>query len=112
VASTNGKLLVFPLAEVKVMPKGMGVQLMSLGAKDRLAAAAVSVAAFPGLQAETAPSGKKKLTSFALTAAELEHFRGKRARVGNFVPEKAVVLRMHAAANARPALQFDDADDI
>ncbi len=112
VASTNGKLLVFALADVKVMPKGMGVQLMSLGAKDRIAAAAVSPAAFPGLQAETAPAGRKKLTSFALTAAELAHFRGKRARVGNFVPEKAVVLRMQAASNARAALQFDDADDI
>lgn len=118
VAATTGKLLVFPLADVKVMPKGQGVQLMSLGDKDRITAVAALDTAFGQVVATTAPVGRKKLTSFTLEGDELAHYRGKRARVGNFMPEKAQALSLRGVPGTAPnaaagkAVDFGDADSI
>lgn len=115
VAATNGKLLVFSLSDVKVMPKGQGVQLMSLNEKDRITAVAAQGKSFSQLVAETAPVGRKKLTSFTIEGADLAFYRGKRARVGNFMPEKAPALRLRGVEGATPAgkgMDFSDGDDI
>jgi topoisomerase IV subunit A len=116
VAATNGKLLIFPLAQVKVMPRGQGVQLMSLGDKDRIAAMAVSPTAFSSLEGDTMPAGRKNLTSFKLEGAALGPHRAQRARVGSFLPEKAhaLSLRVGGAAPAPKggAAEFNDSDVI
>lgn len=115
VASTNGKLLVFPLSEVKVMPKGQGVQLMSLSGPDRVAAVAAASTAFASLTLSTEPAGRKKVTSVQLAGDLLDGHRGRRARVGNFLPDKAKALRMQGTAaelTSKPVTDFGDADLI
>lgn len=103
-AASSGKLLVCLLVEIKQMAKGRGVQLMALGAKDRLVAAAAFDARIGGLQLATLPTAKKKRTEIELTPAEVEGHRGHRARAGAFLPEKAVVTGVGlAGAAAEPA---------
>jgi topoisomerase-4 subunit A len=112
VAGSNGKLLVFPLAQVKVMPKAMGMQLMSLGDKGRIVAVTASSKAFSVLEGDTEPAGgRKQITSFKLTGPVLDSHRGQRARAGNPLPEKAIVLRMRFT-EAGPPMVFDDGDQI
>lgn len=111
VAASNGKLLVFPLAQVKVMPKGMGVQLQSLSsAGDRIVAVAVSEKPFAVLEGESAPAGRKNLTSWKLSGAELGPHRAARARVGSFLPEKAVTRSMRGILSVESAADFDYGD--
>jgi len=77
--SLQGRLLVFPLAELKLQPKGgRGLTLIDLDAKDAL----VSVAAFDKtLQVQgSGRGGKAKDESFGLVA--LAGYRGARARKG------------------------------
>lgn len=97
VASSAGKLLVFPLAEVKVMPKGLGVQLMSLKDHEKLVAATAAAYPFGKLALTTEPAGKKRLTAMTLAGTDLQSYQGKRARAGTSLPEKAVTLTIEAA---------------
>lgn len=95
-ASSAGKMLVCPLAELKQMAKGRGVQLMALHGKDTVVAAAVSTTTLLSLTVETLPAGRKKLTEFTIKDASLAAHRGHRARAGAFLPEKAVVVTVRA----------------
>lgn len=89
-AASNGKLLVCPLTEIKQMAKGKGVQLMALGAKDNLVAAAVMEKPIVSLDIECKPAGKKGLTSVFVEAEHMRVHRGHRARAGAYLPEKAI----------------------
>lgn len=96
VGSSSGKVLVFALAELKQMAKGRGMQLMSLNGKDTLTSAAAYERPIAELEVTTSPSAKKKLTQVALAGKELDAHRGKRARAGAVLPDKAVALRTQA----------------
>ncbi|WP_126223309.1 DNA topoisomerase IV subunit A [Burkholderia ambifaria] len=101
-ASSAGKLLVCPLAEMKVMGKGRGVQLMTLNGKDRLTAGAAFERPVDTLTL-TVPAGK--VGELQLTPADVERHRGKRARAGAALPHKAVVGAIQASLTetaARP----------
>ena len=84
-ATDQGHLLVFPAAELPVMPKGKGVKLISLpaprrGDKENLAALAV----LPGLTTLRIHAGKRHLN---LKPADLERFQGSRALRGGKLPQ-------------------------
>lgn len=96
VGSTSGKLLVFQLSELKQMAKGRGMQLMSLNGKDTLTMATAFEMPVATLAVTTTPSARKKLTQVDLTGKELESHRGKRARAGAALPDKAVALSVCA----------------
>lgn len=98
-ASSAGKLLVCPLAEMKVMAKGRGVQLMSLNGKETVVAASACSQYIAALALTTLPAGPKKVTSLNVTG-ELEKHRGKRARAGAMLVYKAVVTSISAEAYA------------
>ncbi|RQR65407.1 DNA topoisomerase IV subunit A [Burkholderia sp. Bp9125] len=101
-ASSAGKLLVCPLAEMKVMGKGRGVQLMTLNGKDRLTAGAAFERPVDTLTL-TVPAGK--VGELQLAPADVERHRGKRARAGAALPHKAVVGAIQASLTemaARP----------
>jgi len=131
VGSSAGKVLVFPLAELKQMAKGRGMQLMSLNGKDTLTVAVAYERPVAELVVATTPAGKKKLTQATLTGKELQAHRGKRARAGAALPDKAVALGMQATlgaavvtvlppapekpapeSNPVPTVDFGDAEDI
>ncbi len=125
VGASNGKLLVFPMAELKQMAKGRGMQLMSLSGKDTLTMAVAYERPVTELVVVTTPSARKKLTEAKLAGKDLEAHRGKRARAGAALPDKAVSLTVQAtlgdavlmttdAEKATPAHppDFGDSDDI
>jgi topoisomerase-4 subunit A len=139
VAASSGKVLVFPLSELKVMGKARGMQLMSLSGKDVLTMATAYERPVAELAVTTTPSAKKKLTQVALAGKDLAGHRGKRARAGAALPDKAVAVSTQAVLgeavapppvvpeSAAPpaaeqhapddgetpaALDFGDADDI
>jgi topoisomerase-4 subunit A len=79
VASETGKLLVFPLEEMKTLSGGKGVQLMKLEAKERL----LALTTFDGLR--LAVEGKTRLSrpaTVVLAGDHLEKHRHHRARKG------------------------------
>ncbi|KVP75391.1 DNA topoisomerase IV subunit A [Burkholderia ubonensis] len=96
VGASSGKVLVFPLAELKQMAKGRGMQLMSLNGKDKLTAAAAYERPVAELVVTTTPSAKKKLTQVTLAGKELDAHRAKRARAGAALPDKAVAVGAQA----------------
>jgi len=80
VLSEGGRMLLFPLAEMKEMPRGRGVILMGLEAGERLLAA---ISVDPrGLVVEGAARGGAS-AQVALSAAELDRYRLHRARKGS-----------------------------
>ncbi|MRR50047.1 MAG: DNA topoisomerase IV subunit A [Rhodocyclaceae bacterium] len=83
--SQTGRLLVFPLAELKAMPKGRGLIVQEIGAKDELAAVAVNA----GLSITIHGHGRGgKATEFVVAAKELPAYRGGRARKGQPITAK------------------------
>jgi len=96
VGASSGKVLVFGLAELKQMAKGRGMQLMSLPGKDTLTLAVAYERPVAELAVTTTPSVKKKLTQVALAGKDLDAHRGKRARAGAALPDKAVALGVQA----------------
>jgi topoisomerase-4 subunit A len=80
-ATDSGRLLLFPLNELPVMPKGKGVQVISLpkGKGESLVALTPIT---PGVHL-IVHSGKRYLN---MKAAEYEPFKGKRAQRGNKLP--------------------------
>ncbi|MEX3984032.1 DNA topoisomerase IV subunit A [Paraburkholderia sp. EG287A] len=95
-ASSAGKLLVCPLAEIKQMGKGRGVQLMALSGKDVLVAAAAFEKPVDTLAVTTLPAGPKKTTEQQLSTADVARHRGKRARAGAALTYKAVATSVQA----------------
>jgi topoisomerase IV subunit A len=80
-ATDSGRLLLFPLSELPVMPKGKGVQILSLpkGKGESLVALTPLT---PGAHL-IVHSGKRYLN---MKASEYEPFKGKRAQRGNKLP--------------------------
>jgi topoisomerase-4 subunit A len=96
VGASSGKVLVFGLAELKQMAKGRGMQLMSLGGKDKVTAATAYERPVTELVVATTPSARKKLTQVTLAGKDLDAHRAKRARAGAALPDKAVALATQA----------------
>ena len=83
--SNEGRLLVFPLADLPVLSKGKGnkiINIPSARAKDR-EELLVSLAVLNEADSLVVQSGKRTLT---LKPADLEHYRGERGRRGNKLP--------------------------
>jgi len=82
--SACGRLLLFPLTELKTMAKGRGTIIQSLDAKDELAAVAVGTDSF-----NVTGSGRGgKPTEWKLVARDSATYRGQRARKGHAIPAK------------------------
>ncbi len=79
VATAEGRLLLFPLAELPELAKGKGNKLVTLKGEDRILAAAV-LPAGAGLELVC---GKRTLT---LKLSDLEHYVGARASRGGHLP--------------------------
>jgi topoisomerase-4 subunit A len=78
-ATAEGRLLVFPVAELPELAKGKGNKMIALKGEDRIVASAVLPA---GASLELL-SGKR---SFTLKPADIEHYSGARASRGNHLP--------------------------
>jgi len=77
--SQSGRLLVFPLAELKAMPRGRGLIVQDIGAKDELSAVTVTA----GLSVTIHGQGRGgKATEFVVAAKDLPTYRSSRARKG------------------------------
>ena len=95
--SAGGRLLLFPLADVKTMAKGRGTILQALDAKDELAAVAVGADAF--VVAGAGRGGKP--AEWRVAGKELAACRGARARKGHAIPAKIKPTGLHAAASEK-----------
>lgn len=82
--SAGGRLLLFPLAEVKRMAKGRGTILQHLAPQDEMIAVAVGRDAFT----VTGTGRGGKPLSVQLTGNDIDMFRGHRARKGHPLPAK------------------------
>jgi topoisomerase-4 subunit A len=76
--SASGRLLLFPLAELKTMAKGRGTIIQDIGPKDELAAVAVGENSF--MVTGTGRGGKH--AEWKLTGKDAANYRGQRARKG------------------------------
>ncbi|RTL57764.1 MAG: DNA topoisomerase IV subunit A [Rhodocyclaceae bacterium] len=83
--SAEGRLLLFPLADMPEMSKGRGNKIMELDAKDELAAVCVNYG--NSLTIEGTGRGGKSATA-VVEGRDLEAFRGQRARKGHLAPIK------------------------
>ncbi len=79
ITTAEGRLLLFPVAELPELPKGKGNKLVTLKGQDRILASCV----LPADAALVLSCGKRTLT---LKAADLEHYSGERGRRGNKLP--------------------------
>ena len=79
VATAEGRLLVFPIAELPELAKGKGNKIINLRGEDRIVASCV----LPKDTALTMACGKRTLT---LKIADLEGYLGTRATRGNKLP--------------------------
>ena len=109
VGATSGKLLLFPLADLKVMPKGRGMQLMSLSTKDQLSAAVAFERRIVELTVVTNPSQRNKSTECRVVGDDLLAHRGKRARAGGALPDKAVPIGASALLGDADVVQTKSA---
>jgi topoisomerase-4 subunit A len=82
--SQSGRLLVFPLDELKVMAKGRGLIIQDIGPKDELVGVAVGDKAFTISGAGRAG----KATEWPVSGKELTAYRGSRARKGQPIPAR------------------------
>jgi topoisomerase-4 subunit A len=80
-ASTDGRLLVFPLAELPELPRGKGNKILAVPAKEGVTLAAISVLAVD--QALRIDSGARHMT---IKVADLERYAGGRGRRGLALP--------------------------
>jgi topoisomerase-4 subunit A len=83
--SQSGRLLLFPLAELKQMSKGRGLIVQELGPKDEMVAVTVN----DGTGVTVSGTGRGgKASEWKPTAKELPAYRGARARKGHEIPAK------------------------
>jgi len=80
-ATDSGRLLLFPLAEMPELPRGKGVKILNLSAKEKESIVALAVLA-PSAHLKV-HAGKRYL---AFRPSELEPFIGKRAQRGAKLP--------------------------
>ncbi|MCU0868772.1 MAG: DNA topoisomerase IV subunit A [Burkholderiales bacterium] len=90
-ASADGRLLLVKLDEVKVQPRGRGVNLIAIDADEALAAFTVTDAATLAIEG-SARGGKDK--AIELTGRSLGMYAGKRAQKGRFLPERLRIARV------------------
>ena len=83
--SNEGRLLVFPLADLPSLARGKGNKILSIPAARVKAREEflVAIAVLGGDDALTVWAGKRHLT---LKASELDHYRGERGRRGSKLP--------------------------
>ncbi len=84
--SQNGRLLLFPIAELKQLARGRGMIVMGLDENERLLAVAVSDQAMLTITGIAPRSGKPDQVE--LSGDKLAHHVGKRARMGRVLPKK------------------------
>jgi topoisomerase-4 subunit A len=92
--SQSGRLLVFPLAELKVMAKGRGLIIQEIGPKDELVGVAVGDKAFTVSGAGRAG----KASEWQVSGKELSVYRGSRARKGQAIAAKLKPTGIDATA--------------
>jgi len=92
--SSSGRLLLFPLADIKVMAKGRGTIIQSLDAKDELAAVAVGSDSF--IVTGTGRGGKP--AEWKLSGKDAATYRGQRARKGHAMPSKIKPTGLQSAS--------------
>ncbi len=83
--SSEGRLLIFPLAELPVMGKGKGIKIINIP-KARIADRSelvIALLVFNESESLMVHSGKRYLT---LKFADLDHYKGERARRGHKLP--------------------------
>jgi topoisomerase-4 subunit A len=88
--SQTGRLLVFPLDELKVMAKGRGLIIQDIDAKDALVAVATGSGAF----VVTGTGRGGKASECKITTKDLDTYRGARARKGHALPAKLKPTRI------------------
>src|SRR5690606_41724839 len=80
-ASTDGRLLIFPLEELPELPRGKGVKISSVPAKERVELGAIAV--FAEGQNLKIKSGDRVMT---LKPDDQNHYLGERGRRGAALP--------------------------
>jgi topoisomerase-4 subunit A len=80
-ASTDGRLLVFPVSELPELPRGKGNKILSVPSKDGVTLAAICVLGKE--QALRIDSGERHMT---IKPADLTHYAGERGRRGMALP--------------------------
>jgi topoisomerase-4 subunit A len=80
-ASTDGRMLVFPVAELPELPRGKGNKILSVPSKDGVTLAAICVLGKE--QSLRVDSGERHMT---IKAADLAHYAGERGRRGMALP--------------------------
>jgi topoisomerase-4 subunit A len=80
-ASTDGRLLVFPLAELPELPRGKGNKILAVPGKEGVSLAAICVLRKD--QALRVDSGQRHMT---IKAGDLAHYGGGRGRRGMALP--------------------------
>lgn len=85
VVSNEGRMLVFPVADLPELSKGKGNKMISIPALRARSREeyVVAMAVVPADTGVTLLAGKRKLT---LKPTDLEHYRGERGRRGNKLP--------------------------
>ena len=83
--SHSGRLLIFPLDELKVMAKGRGLMILALAPKDEL----VGVAIGSGSSFTVTGAGRGgKATTWQVSSKDIAAYRGSRARKGHAITAK------------------------
>ncbi|HTO43563.1 MAG TPA: DNA topoisomerase IV subunit A [Burkholderiales bacterium] len=95
-AAAGGRMLLFPLQELKYMSKGRGMVVMGLADGEKLVAVAVSDQ--PRLFVFGTAKGKEK--EIELADQKLWHYAGQRARMGRVLPDKLKPLALKVQARA------------
>ncbi len=80
-ASTDGRLLVFPLKDLPELARGKGNKILAVPGKDGVALAAICVLRKD--QALRVDSGTRHMT---IKAGDLDHYAGERGRRGMALP--------------------------
>src|SRR5690606_23665228 len=80
-ASSDGRLLIFPLEELPELPRGKGVKILSLPSKEPVELAAI--AAFAEGRSLKIRCGERQMT---LKPDDQNHYRGERGRRGVALP--------------------------
>ena len=83
--SNEGRMLVFPVADLPQLGKGKGNKIISIPAlrAQTREEYVVALASAPNDATVTLQAGKRKLT---LKPSDIEHYRGERGRRGNKLP--------------------------
>jgi topoisomerase-4 subunit A len=79
--STDGRMLVFPVAQLPELPRGKGNKILSVPKKDGITLAAICVLGKE--QSLRIDSGERHMT---IKAADLTHYAGERGRRGMALP--------------------------